>query len=278
MMPREADSTSDPATTPYARAVLLGRDHEAAGAVATAVATSGVAVGLARGWQPKPYAYVDPNEDAVACAVGPSAHLLVVADGHKGHRASHAAVTAVLDLLGGDPRPADLSEQELITAAGLIEERIALVNRGRSPRSRTTLVVALRTAAGLQWFGAGDSALMVVDPDGPRVLAAATRWFFGGGASRTALHHSLARGRIELGADTWVVLATDGYTDYVPRGLTPPLGAARAVAGADAAEHAVGALLDQARRGGAGDNVGVSVSGPWYKRVDGYDHHFGHHG
>lgn len=239
-----------------------------------------VAIGLARGWRPKPYPYVDPNEDAVGCAVSDRSRLLVVADGHNGREASHAAVRAVMDLLGEQPRPADLRDDEMFAAVQLIEDRIAVATAHDDDRvrwSRTTLVVALRTTTHLQWFAVGDSALLVCGPDATRQLPARARWFLGGGAGRHGLRRSLARGRIDLAPDAWVVLTTDGYTDYLPDHLTVETAVARAVTGVDGVEGAVDALLAQARAGGAGDNVGVSVSGPWYTPGDGYDHLPGHH-
>ena len=279
MMPREEEHIADRTATAPSRIVLLGRDHEALAVVATRAVGHDAAVGLARGWRPKPYAYVDPNEDAAGCVVGRRARLLVVADGHNGHRASHAAVAAVMDLLGDDPPPADLTEDEMFAAVQLIEDRIALATDDLDgPRSRTTLVVALRTPTQLQWFGAGDSALLVFERGPARRLPTRAPWFFGDDPGHHTLRRSLARGRIDLAPWAWVVAVTDGYTDYVPDELTPEAAVARALVDtAGGAERAVGALLDQARRGGAGDNVGVSVSGPWYTPHDGYDHHSGHH-
>lgn len=278
MMPREDEHIADRTATAPSRIVLLGRDHEGAADVVIETVADAAAVGLARGWRPKPYLYVDPNEDAAGCMVNRRARLLVVADGHNGRQASHAAIGAVMDLLGDDPRPADLTDDEVFAAVQLIEDRIALARAGDvGPRSRTTLVVALRTPTQLQWFGAGDSALLVSERGLTRQLPAGARWFFGDGPGHHTLRRSLARGRIDLAPWAWVVLATDGYTDYLPDGLTPETAVTRALAGHDDVERAVGALLDQARQGGAGDNVGVSVCGPWYTPHDGYDHLPGHH-
>lgn len=265
MMHPEDARIADTTATRAPRAVLLGRDVVQAGAVATAEVGPAVAVGLARGWRPKPYAYVDPNEDVAGAAVGLRARLLVVGDGHNGHQASHAAVGAVMDLLGDDPRPADLGDEEMAAVARLVEERIAAaVPPGYEPPGpRTTLVVALRTETRLQWFGAGDSALVVSGPATTRVLPAATRWFLAGARDRHVARLPLAHGAVDLAPAAWVVAVTDGWTDYLPDGLSAGAAVARAVGGGDGPGRAVGALLDQARRGGAGDNVGVSVSGPW---------------
>lgn len=265
MMHPEGTRIADTTATRAPRVVLLGRDHVQAGAVASAEVGPAVAVGLARGWRPKPYAYVDPNEDVVAAAVGPRAQLLVVADGHNGHQASHAAVGAVMDLLGDDPRPADLGDEEMAAAVRLIEERIAAAGPPGDdrPGPRTTLVVALRTETRLQWFGAGDSALLVSGPTTTRALPAATRWFLAGARGGHVPRLPLAHGAVDLVPAAWVVAVTDGWTDYLPAGLSAEAAVTRAVGAGGGAGRAVGALLDQARRGGAGDNVGVSVSGPW---------------
>lgn len=260
------------ATTPPTR-TLRGRDHERPGVVATAeVADGAVALGLTRGWRPKPYAYVDANEDVVSASADSAAQVLVVADGHNGQQASHVAVDAVIDLLGHDLRAADLSDDEMIDIALQIEHRIGEEVVDRGPRSRTTMVVALRTPTQLQWFGVGDSALLVIDSEHRVALPTTTRWFFGDDVRATALRRTLARGRSSVASSAWIALVTDGYTDYLPSPEPAAMVAARAIRAADTAGGAVDALLEQARQGGAGDNVGVVVSGPWYKRRDGHNH------
>lgn len=271
MMPRRTDRSADPTPVGPGLVILRGRDHDGHAAVATAVtADGGVALGIARGWRPKPYAYVDPNEDAVGGVAGPRAQLLVVADGHNGLTASHRAVPAVMDAFGDDPRPADLSDDEVIAVALGVERQVAGAAAPFVPRSRTTLVAALRTATELQWFAAGDSALLVVDRGHARTLPTRTHWFVGDRANVAAMRQSLARGRVRVPASAWVVLATDGYTDYPGTAASAPAAVVEAVAGAEHPRHVVDALLEQARRGGAGDNVGVAVSGPWYKAQDGH--------
>ncbi|MBW3606128.1 MAG: protein phosphatase 2C domain-containing protein [Actinobacteria bacterium] len=279
MMPRKVDRIADPPATAPSAHTLFGRDHQPPGAVATAVLGDGaIALGLARGWRPKPYAYVDPNEDVVAAVVGPRAHLLVVADGHNGVEASHLAVGAAVDLLGVDPPPADLADEEVIDVAVQIERRIATRVSAPGPRSRTTLVVALRTATALQWFGVGDSALLIIDGADHRALPAATRWFLGDRVDAAGMRRTLARGRVDLPFSAWVTVASDGYTDYLPENAPAAVVAAQAIDGATTPYRAVCALLEQARRGGAGDNVGVAVSGPWYKPHDGHHHVADRHG
>lgn len=270
MMPRDADRIADPSAADARRAVLLGRDHVGQAAAATAASADGaVAVGIARGWRPKRYPCIDPNEDAVGGVAGGRAQLLVVADGHNGLAASHRAVQAVIELLGADPRPADLTDDELIAVALRVERQVAVGVRSKDPRPRTTLVVALRTPAGLQWFGIGDSTLFIVDEGRAWRPTARTRWFLGDRLDAAAMRRSLARGRKRIPAAAWVVLATDGYTDFLGAAPSAAVAVADAVADSDDPRRAAGALLEQARRGGAGDNVGVAVSGPWYKAHDG---------
>lgn len=262
MMPRGSDSSADRMVASPPRALLLlGRDLTAMGS--SAVRTTGrCAVGLARGWEPKPYAYVDPNEDAVAVVDAGNVRLLVVADGHHGHEASHEAVSVVLELLGPPLRPADLRAREVRELARTIAERVRGLPSAEAP-SRTTLVVALRTDRHLQWFAAGDSALLVVGPDAAVQLPTLSRWFFGDDPAVAATRRGVRSGRIEVRPNAAVVAVTDGYTDYLPGGLPVTDAAAAALRGVDDAARAAGALLAQARQGGAGDNVGVSVSLPW---------------
>lgn len=261
-MPRDADRPAPDTSTDDRAGVLLGRDHPQPGAMATVRVSDTVGLGIARGWRPKPYAYVDPNEDAVGAVADDRAQLLVVADGHNGHHASHVVVERVVDLLDDLP-PADLSDDELVDIALTADRAATAVPRRASGRSRTTLVVALRTPGQLQWVGIGDSALLVVEALQARQLDTFTRWFCGDGVDADTAYRTVARGRVAVGARAWVVLATDGYTDYLPV-PRPPADATRAfLRDATAPEHAAELLLRQARRGGAGDNVAVAVSAPW---------------
>ena len=262
-MPRDRKPTVDRTRSAgMTRAVLLGRDHTGPGAMAIRSADARTAAGLARGWRPKPYAYVDPNEDAVGIVAGEHAQLLVIADGHNGHRASHQAVEVVIDQLGDQLPAADLTDDELVVLIGDVEQRISEVAAPFGPRTRTTLVVALRTQNALQWIGMGDSALLVIGSD-TQELPAQTSWFCGDHLPPSAVYESLARGRVEISPNAWVVLATDGYTDYLPV-PRPPAEATKAfLRSITEPDAAVDALLRQARRGGAGDNVGIAASGPW---------------
>jgi serine/threonine protein phosphatase PrpC len=265
IMPREVHHSADQEGSSHkaARAVLLGRDHTGPGAMATLSADVRTAVGIARGWRPKPYAYVDPNEDAVGAVANDRVQLLVVADGHNGHRASHAAVETVLEALGSTLPPADLDDDDLVEVFAHVDEGIAEVAPPFGPRTRTTVVIALRTREALQWAGAGDSALLVVGGGATGALPAQTHWFCGDHQPVPVIRESLARGRIALSPQAWVTLATDGYTDYLPIPRPPAEATQTFLRGVSRPAQAVEVLMRQARRGGAGDNVGVAVSGPW---------------
>lgn len=77
-------------------ATLLGRDHTEIGALAS-VAEGPAAIALSRGGAAKTYAYVDPNEDAIAFSIGADAVLLAVADGHDGDHGAAAAICSLRD-------------------------------------------------------------------------------------------------------------------------------------------------------------------------------------
>ena len=264
-MPRDVDNSAHRTRTDgeVARAVLLGRDHTGPGAMATMRADARTAVGIARGWRPKPYAYVDPNEDAVGVAAVSDVQLLVVADGHNGYRASHVALEAVLDTLAPTLPPADLDDDDLVGLVARADQAVIDAAPPFGPRTRTTLVVALRTPDAVQWAGVGDSALLIVGRGVTSALPTQTRWFCGDGVTVSAMRDTLARGRAQVPAQAWVTAATDGYTDYLPVPRPPAEATQTFLRNVTDPEQAAEALMRQARRGGAGDNVGVSISAPW---------------
>ncbi|HWB71841.1 MAG TPA: protein phosphatase 2C domain-containing protein, partial [Egibacteraceae bacterium] len=225
------------------KAVLWGKDHTELGKVAVRVVSDRVALALTRGRFGKAYGYVDPNEDAVAAAVGARAILLVVADGHNGWEATEVAVRAVLQRLGDDPPPADLTDEELV---GLFSEASSEVLRvtSRLPwpnrQSRTTLTVGLLAGRRLQWAGMGDSALIVADRRGGRELTHPHHHFVGYPMSDEAVRKRLWHGQALLDGQAWVVAASDGFTNFAdprdPAGavagvLTGAAGAATAAGG-----------------------------------------------
>lgn len=246
------------------RAVLWGVDHEELGEIVTS-STGGAGVALSRGAFAKMYAYVDPNEDAVAVVEGPRATLLVAADGHNGATASMRATEFVLDRFGGDPPPS-LDKREwadLFWAAN--DAVVQSVSAGSpQPSSRTVLLVALATARSVSWGSMGDAALVVARPgeDRGRQLNKEAARFAGYATSRKGLESSVHRGETALAPDEWVVAATDGLSEFIspmrPADVVPRV---LARAGGDP-EEAAALLVEAACSAGAGDNVGIAVSAP----------------
>lgn len=171
------------------------------------------------------------------------------------------AVEAVLAALGGDPPAADLKPQELTDLFGEINQAIlAAVAGSRPPRgdSATTLLVALVATGRVQWASAGDSIACVAAPGDTRLLSTPTRRYLGyplGSASTM-----ISQGSAAIPPGSWVVLATDGYSDWAPVGDDLARATALWTAGAPDAGTVVDRLMDKARVGGAGDNVGIAVA------------------
>ena len=221
-----------------------------------------MAAGITRGWAPKPYRYLDPNEDVAAVIVGPRGTLLVVADGHSGHESSVVAVQHILDQLGDDPPPADLEDSQLVGLFDVANQAILDTSRGLPPPrgdSATTLVVVLVGEGRVQWASMGDSVAMLAAPGTTRTLAAPMRRFVGH-PTAGSLASFVSRGTADVDAGAWVVLATDGYSDWAPTGGNLARATALWSAGSPDAATVVNRLMEKARVGGAGDNVAIVVA------------------
>lgn len=244
--------------------VLWGREQDSYGDVAVTEPGPGVALALTRGLHPKPYRWVDPNEDAVAAAIGSRATLLVVADAHNGAVASEVAVNTVLDQVGDDP-PEDLDDADLValfvraSSAILAETRARLDARRRE--SRTTLSLALVAGRRLRWAALGDSPVLVVDDGRGRELTTQSLHFAGWPMASRQMDPVLQRGRLTLTDDAWVVVASDGLANFTLTGSTAKA-AAEVLAQATNAAHGARSLIDHAFAGGAGDNVAAAVLAP----------------
>jgi serine/threonine protein phosphatase PrpC len=248
------------------RAELWGPDHVELEEVAVAGAGPAAAVALTRGRYPKTYEYTDANEDAVAVVVGPRATLLVCADGHNGATAPVRAVRAVLAELADDP-PARLSDKEWLALFGRVNESVmsATGPGSQQPFSRTVLIVALVSAGEVSWASAGDAALVVAAPGAQRgrQLNREAMRFVGYSMSSKALKDAISRGRDKIAPGEWVVLVTDGLSEFIapmrPADVVP-----RVLARLEARtpEAAARALVDVAGEAGAGDNVGVALLAP----------------
>jgi serine/threonine protein phosphatase PrpC len=246
------------------RAVLWGIDHTELGEIVTS-STGRAAVALSRGGYAKTYQYVDPNEDAVAVVAGPRSTLMVAADGHNGATASMHAVRFVLDRFGGDP-PAALDKREWADLFGDVNDAVLSVTSigSEQPSSRTVLLVALVSGRSVTFASMGDAALVVARAGGDRgrQLNKEAARYVGYAATRKALDTAVHRGAAELAPDEWVVLATDGLSEFIgpmrPADIVPSV---LAQAGGDA-EEAAALLVEAACTAGAGDNVGIAVAAP----------------
>lgn len=212
-----AMSSIEPSPT-NRNAVLRGRDHPRLGAQAAARIGSSLAVAMSAGAMAKEPPAVDPNEDAGAVVRGPRADLLVVADGHFGREASELAVDHVLEALGDEPPPADLSDEELVAVffeAGVTVQR----ETGRAsclhPDSRTTLALALVADDSVQWASLGDSCLVLATTDGGDRLDVPRGAYLGYRFDFAEVAAALTRGRIAWNSGDCLVLATDGLVDAV---------------------------------------------------------------
>lgn len=244
-------------------AVLWGRQCDGYGDVVVTEPAPGVALALTRGLHPKPYRWVDPNEDVVAAVVGPRATLLVVADAHNGALASEVAVQTVLDHVGDDP-PEDLDDKELVAlfahAGGtILAETSARADQRRE--SRTTLSLALIADHRLRWAALGDSPVLVVQAGRGQELTSDSSHFVGWPMASFQVDRVLQRGRLALADDAWVVVASDGFSNFTVA-ATAALGAEAVLSQARYAADGARGLIEHAFAGGAGDNVATAVLAP----------------
>jgi serine/threonine protein phosphatase PrpC len=243
--------------------VLWGRQHVAYGEIAVSARAPGVGIALTRGAHPKPYEWIDPNEDVVAAVVGERATLLAVADGHHGAVAAEVALTAVLESFGDDPPPA-LDDDGLVELFHGASSAVLVATRDLPDElrreSRTTLTVALLAGRRLCWAAVGDSPLFVVEGEHGMELTRSEQAFLGWPMARQRVDRLLQRGRGTLGRNAWVVLASDGFSNFSP----PPPERTAAQVLTHAPDPVAGArdLVTEACAGGAGDNVAVAAAAP----------------
>lgn len=249
------------------RAALWGPDHVDLGATTVRTAGARAAIALSRGRYAKAYRYTDPNEDAVAAVAGPRATLLVCADGHNGATAPVRAVEAVLDELGDDPPP-DFDARRWPDLFGRVNQIVLDATAASDrPQSRTVLLVALVAGETLTWAGIGDAALVVCRPGGERgrQLNREAMRFVGYPMGRRALKDAVQRGAERLEPGEWVVMVTDGLSEFVaplrPADVVPRI-LARAARSDPSAAAAARGVVETAGDAGAGDNVGVALVAP----------------
>lgn len=245
---------------------LWGTDHEELDRPASLPVGPRAAIAITRGRYPKGYRYEDANEDMVAAVAGPRATLLVCADGHNGATAARVATEEVLDAVGDDP-PAGLDDGEWLDLFARVNEAV-LAHKGigsMQPASNTVLLAALASPGSLSWAAIGDGAIVVGRPGAQRarqVNKEAMR-FIGYPMRKRSLRSTVQRGSTTFEPDEWVVLVTDGLSEFVsplrPADVVPRVLAKVADSTAEAAALA---LIDTASSAGAGDNVAVAVFAP----------------
>lgn len=249
---------------PPKQGALWGTDHEELDEIAVCSVDDRTALANTRGRFPKAYRYEDPNEDTVAAVAGRRATLLVCADGHNGAYAPNTAVREVLRLLGDDPPV----EADWLEVFGRVNE-VVIDGKGigaEQPASNTVLLAALVSPGRVSWAAIGDGALVVARPGTQRArqLNREAMRFIGYPMNKRSLKSTVSRGDHDLAADEWVVLVTDGLSEFVaplrPADVVPRVLAT--LKPLPTAETAARALVDTACSAGAGDNVAVAVVAP----------------
>ncbi|WP_370325252.1 PP2C family serine/threonine-protein phosphatase [Euzebya sp.] len=246
-------------------AILRGVDHTELGRTGVTSPAPGLGLALTRGRHLKRYSYTDPNEDVVATCRADGRTALVVADGHSGHTASHAAVASLLDAMADgvpvwDRRAAVLAYHAVNTAI----ERARAAEGPPCHRSRTTLTTAVvAEAAGggdgsartLTVASVGDSAAFVIRGRVVHRIGRDRHHFLGEHLSAPQVAGALDYDHVALESGDVVVVVSDGFTNFAD-----PAVLADAV-DADPVQTA-GRIVEAAGDGGAGDNVAVAVLQP----------------
>jgi serine/threonine protein phosphatase PrpC len=210
---------------------------------------------------------MDPNEDVVGAFSGPGGTLVALADGHNGRDSAAIVIAYVAEHLGKEPGPRSLrgTVTNVIYAAGEAIQREASWKNARAPESRTTFAAAAAHGRDLAFATMGDSALFVCGHGGSRRLDDPKHHFVGYPMTKDEIRERLITGEETLGDGEWVVLVTDGFTDFPP-GAVPRLGGQ--IDSQRSAEAAVRSLIEAAFEGGAGDNVAAAVISPWDAAID----------
>lgn len=252
------------------RAELWGTDHTELDRTASTAVPPRAAIAITRGRHPKAYRYLDANEDAVAAVQGPSGTtLLVCADGHNGATASHAAVGALLGAFGDDPPPG-LDENGWLELFGRVNETVIAGKAPGSPQaaSNTVLLAALVHGDAISWAAIGDGAIVLARPGAQRgrQLNREAMRFIGYPMSKRQLKGTVQRGRSAIAEGEWVVLVTDGLSEFVaplrPADVVPRVLGLAARDGEQSPEAGARSVVEAACSAGAGDNVAVAVLAP----------------
>ncbi|MEL7210260.1 MAG: protein phosphatase 2C domain-containing protein, partial [Actinomycetota bacterium] len=206
----------------HQRLVVHGRGHPELGRVVTkGVGGDGWSAGLAhsRGIRHKTRPSLSPNEDSAFIVTDGRTYVWAgVADGHHGDYSSWHAMEFLAD------RPDLLLDDRVGVIDALYAGNVRLERERprEQPESRTTVVAARLdlTDGELRWVAMGDSTVGVQTRPGRYTrLNFHQHWFHGFWMETrysAEMNWELGIERLEPGAV--VVLASDGWTDYLPRG------------------------------------------------------------
>jgi serine/threonine protein phosphatase PrpC len=247
-------------------AVLLGMHFEELGEIEVEVAPDGLAaIAISRGAHKKRYSYTDPNEDAVAMiGDGPQSRILIAIDGHNGSISSRIAMNFLSTRLSSHELP-EITEEfivELFTEVSRAIRQATRADGAEQPESRAAVSIAFLSGSRLQWAAMGDSPIIAVEGGNGRVLTKPEHRFVGYSDDEANHRDGLQTGSTELAPRNWVIVATDGYSDFAK--VPSTTGAANVGAvlarGDVTADTYARALVEAAFAGGAGDNVGIALT------------------
>ena len=241
------------------QALLWGEDYVEYGEYGIEALSDDVALGISRGALPKPYWALDPNEDAVAAVIGEEATLLTCADGHNGFDSVRPAIETVLEAIGEPPPPPGIAANLIFGRANMVASQVTMGFADVRSQSRTTLAFALIAGSRVQWASMGDAPVYLAEPNATRVFIRDEHYFLPYAMDLRRIDERMHGGDEELAPGSWVVLASDGFSDYAGsgRGADAVSELAREAADADSLAEA---LINCAFDGGAGDNVAVAVA------------------
>ena len=244
---------------PSKRVVLWGEDYVEYGEYGIEALDDDVAVGISRGALPKPYWALDPNEDAVAAVIGEDATLLICADGHNGFDSVRPAIETVLQTIGEPPPPPGIAANAIFGRASLAAFQVTAGFTDARSQSRTTLAFALIAGSRVQWASMGDAPVYLAEPTSTRLFIRDEHYFLPYAMDSGQISERMHGGEEELAPGSWVILASDGFSDYAGsgRGVDAVTELTREAVDADGLADA---LINRAFDGGAGDNVAVAIA------------------
>ncbi len=230
---------------------LLGRDFPELGPVGLVGNPIGGALAISRGRFPKPYAHVDPNEDAALLVHTRSGSVIAVADGFNGAAAAELALEAVREsadrLVVEEPEAFDLAIRERARA-------LAVELQGVAPSSTCLVLIAVCGQA-CHVASFGDSSAFRANTTAVLVPPNELPW--PPGRAKPELLDTSFTAHFVRAPGERVAVVTDGITNYVREPTRIPSWLAEARDDTEAVRRIAEAALDA----GAGDNLAVVAYG-----------------